>query len=216
MIRRLAVVACLVVCVGSLAACKQDAPRTIGNVATARFRLFGGSVRADRRHPTMAQRTRTADGKWMAISSASPTIAVRVFRAIGRPDLADDPDYIDPVRRQERFAEVDALVGDWVALRPLAEVMEVFLAAEIAAAPIYDAEQLLADEHLAARGTFVPVDDPDFGTVRVQAPLARLSATPGRIDHLGRALGADNDTVYRDLLGLDAERLDALRAAGVI
>jgi crotonobetainyl-CoA:carnitine CoA-transferase CaiB-like acyl-CoA transferase len=152
----------------------------------------------------------------MAISSASPTIAVRVFRAIGRPDLADDPDYIDPVRRQERFAEVDALVGDWVVQRPLAEVMEVFLTAEIAAAPIYDAEQLLADEHLAARGTFVPVDDPDFGTVRVQAPLARLSATPGRIDHLGRSLGADNDAVYGDLLGLDAERLDALRAAGVI
>ena len=159
---------------------------------------------------------RTADDKWMAISSASPTIAVRVFRAIGRPDLAEDPDYIDPVRRQERFAEVDGLVGDWVAQRSLDEVMTAFLDAEIAAAPIYDAEQLLADEHLAARGTFVPVDDPDFGPVRVQAPLARLSATPGRIDHLGRSLGADNDAVYGGLLGLDAERLAALRGAGVI
>jgi crotonobetainyl-CoA:carnitine CoA-transferase CaiB-like acyl-CoA transferase len=159
---------------------------------------------------------RTADGKWMAISSASPAIAVRVFRAIDRPDLAEDPDYIDPVRRQERFAEVDGLVGDWVARRPLDEVMKVFLDAEIAAAPVYDAEQLLADEHLAARGTFVPVVDPDFGTVRVQAPLARLSETPGRIDHLGRSLGADNDAVYGGLLGLDPERLDALRAAGVI
>jgi crotonobetainyl-CoA:carnitine CoA-transferase CaiB-like acyl-CoA transferase len=159
---------------------------------------------------------RTADGKWMAISSASPAIAVRVFRAIDRPDLAEDPDYIDPVRRQERFAEVDGLVGDWVARRPLDEVMKVFLDAEIAAAPVYDAEQLLADEHLAARGTFVPVDDPDFGTVRVQAPLARLSETPGRIDHLGRSLGADNDAVYGGLLGLDPERLDALRAARVI
>ncbi len=50
----------------------------------------------------------------------------------------------------------------------------------------------------------------------VQAPVAKLSETPGRIDHLGRALGADNDAVYGDLLGLDADRLAALRAAGTI
>jgi crotonobetainyl-CoA:carnitine CoA-transferase CaiB-like acyl-CoA transferase len=86
----------------------------------------------------------------------------------------------------------------------------------VAAAPIYDAEQLLADEHLRARGTFVPVDDPDLGPVTVQGPVAVLSDTPGRITHLGRSLGADSDAVYGDLLGIDAERLDALRSAGTI
>jgi crotonobetainyl-CoA:carnitine CoA-transferase CaiB-like acyl-CoA transferase len=94
--------------------------------------------------------------------------------------------------------------------------MAVFQAADVAAAPIYDAQQLLADEHLQARGTFVTVDDPDFGSMRVQAPVALLSETPGRVEHLGRALGADNDAVYGDLLGLGAERLAALRAGGVI
>ena len=43
---------------------------------------------------------RTADDRWLAISSASPNIVKRVYRAIGRPDLAEDPDYVDPVRRQ--------------------------------------------------------------------------------------------------------------------
>ncbi|MGZ4682700.1 MAG: hypothetical protein ACXV8G_09600 [Acidimicrobiales bacterium] len=66
-----AVVVCLALCVGVLAACKQDAPRTIGNVATARFRLFGGSVRADRRHPSMAQRTRGPDGKLIGVELSS-------------------------------------------------------------------------------------------------------------------------------------------------
>jgi crotonobetainyl-CoA:carnitine CoA-transferase CaiB-like acyl-CoA transferase len=158
----------------------------------------------------------TADGGWLAISSASPTIAVRVFRAIGRDDLADDPDYVDPVRRQERAREVDDLVATWVAERTLAEAMAVFEGAEVTAAPVYDAEQLLADEHLRARGTFLRVDDPDFGPVTVQAPVAQLSSTPGRVEHLGRALGADNDAVYGDLLGLDADRLAALRATAVI
>ena len=78
---------------------------------------------------------RTADDKWLAISSASPNIAMRVYRAIDRPDLAEDPDYVDPVRRQERAREVDELVADWVAQRTLDEAMAVFERAEVAAAP---------------------------------------------------------------------------------
>jgi crotonobetainyl-CoA:carnitine CoA-transferase CaiB-like acyl-CoA transferase len=159
---------------------------------------------------------RTSDDRWLAISSASPTIAVRVYRAIGRSELADDPDYVDPVRRQARAAEVDDLVAAWIRTRTLDEAMETLLAADVAAAPVYDAAQLLADEHLQARGSFLRVDDPDLGPVTVQAPVARLSATPGRVDHLGAALGADNDDVYGDLLDLDSDARDALRAAGVI
>jgi crotonobetainyl-CoA:carnitine CoA-transferase CaiB-like acyl-CoA transferase len=159
---------------------------------------------------------RTADDQWLAISSASPSIAVRVFRAIDRPDLAEDPDYVDPVSRQERAGEVDDLVAKWVGERTLAEAMATFEAAEVTAAPVYDARQLREDVHLAARGTFVRVDDDDFGPVTVQAPVAQLSGTPGRVEHLGRALGEDDDAVYGGLLGLDAGRLAALREDGVI
>ena len=130
--------------------------------------------------------------------------------------MVDNPDYADPIRRQSRALEVDALVAAWVAARPLDEVMEVFERLEVAAAPVYDAEQLLADEHLQARGSFVRVPDPDLGTMTVQAPVAHMSETPGGVEHLGRDLGADNDAVYRGLLGLDAERLAALRADGII
>ena len=158
----------------------------------------------------------TADGKWVAISSASQNIALRVYRVIGRPELAEDPDYADPVRRQARAIEIDALVAEWIRVRRLAEVMAELERAEVAAAPVYDAEQLLRDEHLRARGTFVAVDDPDLGAMTVQAPVAVLSDTPGRIDFLGRALGADNDEVYGGLLGVSADRLEALRAAGTI
>jgi len=159
---------------------------------------------------------RTADGRWVALSSASPNIVVRLYRAVGRPDLAEDPDYVDPVRRQVHGDEIDEVVARYVAGRPLADVMAVFEAAEVAAAPVYDARQLLDDEHLRARGTFVRVEDPDLGAVTVQASPARMSATPAGIDHLGRPLGADNDAVFGGLLGLDRARLDALRSAGTI
>jgi crotonobetainyl-CoA:carnitine CoA-transferase CaiB-like acyl-CoA transferase len=175
-------------------------------------------TRAGNRLPASAPRNtyRTADDKWLAISSASSNIAMRVYRSIGRADLAENPDYVDPVRRQERGLEVDALVADWVGKRSLDEAMKVFLEAEVAATPVYDAEQLLADEHLKARGTFVRVDDPDLGPMTIQAPIALLSESPGRITHLGQPLGADNDAIYGGLLGIEPDQVAALRAAGVI
>jgi crotonobetainyl-CoA:carnitine CoA-transferase CaiB-like acyl-CoA transferase len=159
---------------------------------------------------------RTADDRWVAISSASPNLVVRVYRAVDRADLAENPEYIEPVRRQGHALEIDQAVADWIAKRTLDEVMAVFEVAEVAAAPIYDARQLLADEHLRARGSFIQVDDPDFAKTTVQAPVVWMSETPGRVDHLGRGLGEDNDAIYGGLLGIDAERLEALRSAGTI
>jgi crotonobetainyl-CoA:carnitine CoA-transferase CaiB-like acyl-CoA transferase len=187
--------------------------------STLSFDQIGISpARVGNRLPASAPRNayRTADDKWLAISSASSNIVVRVYRSIGRDDLAERADYVDPVRRQERGLEVDALVADWVRQRPLDEAMKVFLDAEVAAAPVYDAEQLLADEHLVARGTFPRVDDPELGPMRVQAPVARLTETPGTISHLGPELGAQNEAVYGKLLGIGPDRMAALRAAGVI
>ncbi|SEP99685.1 CoA-transferase family III [Streptomyces sp. yr375] len=159
---------------------------------------------------------RTADGRWLAVSSASPSIAARLFRAVERPDLARNPDYVDPVRRQERAAEVDQAVADWIGRQTLDEAMKIFESAEVAAAPVYDAPALLADEHLCSRGMFLDVDDADLGRMTVHAPVVRLSETPGRVDHLGGTLGQDNDLVYGGLLGLGPDELDALRSTGTI
>jgi crotonobetainyl-CoA:carnitine CoA-transferase CaiB-like acyl-CoA transferase len=158
----------------------------------------------------------TADGKWVAISGASPNIARRLFRCIDRPDLSDNPEFADPVRRQANAAELDAIVAGWIVTRPLDEVMALLEQAEVAAAPVYDAQQLLADEHMQARGTFIELPDPDLGVMTVQAPVSRLSETPGVVEFLGRNLGADNAAVFGGLLGIDAESLELLRAAGTI
>jgi FMN-dependent oxidoreductase (nitrilotriacetate monooxygenase family) len=159
---------------------------------------------------------RTSDDRWLAVSGASPNIAARVFRAIGRPELAEDPAYMEPESRKARALEIDRLVADWVANKTLEQAMDAFEGHEVAAAPVYDASQLRHDPHLVARGTFVEVDDPEFGRVTVQAPVAILSETPGRVEYLGRSLGADNEAVFGGLLGVDRDRLAALRAAGTI
>jgi crotonobetainyl-CoA:carnitine CoA-transferase CaiB-like acyl-CoA transferase len=159
---------------------------------------------------------RTADGRWVALSSASRNIVMRLYRAVGRPDLAEDEEYVDPIRRQAHGDEIDEVVAQWIRAREMADVMRVFEESEVAAAPVYDAAQLLADEHLRERGSFIQVEDPDLGVTTVQAPVAVLSETPGRVEHLGRGLGADNAEVYGGLLGLGVERLQALQDAGTI
>ena len=93
---------------------------------------------------------RTCDDKWVAVSSAASSTAMAVYRAIERPDLAAIPEYVDPVPRQQRSEEIDRLVAEWVGRRTFDAVMKVFLAEGVAAAPVYDASQLLADEHFRA------------------------------------------------------------------
>lgn len=158
---------------------------------------------------------RTADDRWIALSGSTPTLAIRVFRAIGRAELADDPEYADPQRRLRNADQIDAMVAEWVAARPMREVLEEFDAHGVAAAPVYDAQMLMADEHLNARGMFVSVPDEHLGDVTVQAPVARFSATPGRVEHLGRDLGADNAYVY-GLIGMSDDEIEELKSKGVI
>ena len=188
--------------------------------STLAFDQLGISPRPGRQPTCRPARPATPTGRpttsgWPS-RAPRPTSSSGSIRSIGRADLAEDPDYVDPVRRQERGLEVDALVADWVRQRTLDEAMKVFLEAEVAAAPVYDAQQLLADEHLRARGTFVRVDDPDLGPMTVQAPVALLSETPGRIDHLGQLWAPTTTPSSASLLGIDPDRLAALRAAGVI
>lgn len=159
---------------------------------------------------------RTADGRWLAMSGSSPALALRVFRAIGRADLVDDADFADPQRRLARAREVDQVVADWVAGKTLAEAMKVLDAENVAAAPVYDITDLVADEQLAHREVFVKVDDDQLGAMTVQAPVPRFSAAPGRVEHLGPRLGEHNAEVYGELLGLTPTEIDDLHARGVL
>jgi crotonobetainyl-CoA:carnitine CoA-transferase CaiB-like acyl-CoA transferase len=158
----------------------------------------------------------TKDGRWLAMSGSAPTIAKRALRAIGRPELTEDPRFAEAQQRLRNAAEIDRLMAEWIADRTLDEAMAVFEAAEVAAAPVYDAEQLLADPQMVARETYLSLPDPDLDQMRVQGPVPRMSATPGGVDHLGPALGEHNDEIYGGLLGLSTERLAQLRDEGVI
>lgn len=158
----------------------------------------------------------TSDSHWVAVSSASPRMAQRVFSVVGRSDMANDPQYYSPEGRLARGDEIDSVVAGWISKRSLEEVLEAFESRDCAIARVYDAQALMEDEHLTSRGMFRTINDPDLGSVRVQAPTARLSTTPGEVDHLGASLGCHNDYVYQEILGIGPGDVAHLRSKGII
>lgn len=170
------------------------------------------------RFPTMAPRNtyRTADGGWVAITAGTDELAARAFAVIGRPELRDDPRFRDNGSRVRHADALDALLGEWIAARTTADVVAAFNAAGVSLASVDGLADVLQNPHFRARGSLVETSERDGSTVTTAAPLPRRATAPGRIDHLGGALGADNDAVYREWLGCTAEQLVAWRNDGVI
>ncbi|HUZ02177.1 MAG TPA: CoA transferase [Thermomicrobiaceae bacterium] len=158
---------------------------------------------------------RTRDGHWVAISTSAQSIAERVMRLVGRPDLIDQPWFRTGGERAEHADELDEVVGGWIARHDLDEVMRAFEEAEAAIAPIYDVADVMRDPQYAALDSIVGLPDEDLGQIRMQNVLFRMLGTPGRVRWAGRRLGQDNDAVYGEL-GLSAEQVAELRTKGVI
>jgi crotonobetainyl-CoA:carnitine CoA-transferase CaiB-like acyl-CoA transferase len=158
---------------------------------------------------------RCADGRWVAVSTSAQSIAERVVRLVGRPELVDEAWFATGSGRAAHADELDAAVGAWIAARGRDEVIAAFEQAQAAVAAVYDVRDILADPQYAALGTAVSVPDGDLGQVRMQNVLFRMSGTPGGIRHAGRAHGQDTDRVLADL-GLPADEIARLRAEGVV
>ena len=158
---------------------------------------------------------RTADGAWVAVSASATSVAERVVRLVGRPDLADEPWFATGHGRAAHVDEVDEAVASWIAARSRDEVLDAFERAEAAIAPIYDARDLMADPHLAAIGAFRTVEDAELGPLVMTDLVSRLSETPGGIEHPGGAHGQDTDAVF-GALGVGSDELARLRQDGVV
>ncbi len=170
------------------------------------------------RSPNNAPRNtyKTRDGRWVAISASATSIAERVMRLVGRPDIAEQPWFASARERVRHGDQLDDIVAGWIRARDFDEVMTAFEEAGAAIAPIYDIEQLMNDPQVEALDAITTVEDEDLGPVRMQNLMFRLSDTPGAIRFPGRRLGQDNEHVYAERLGLDAERIAELRAEGAV
>ena len=157
----------------------------------------------------------TSDGRYIAISASIQAMAERVFRAIGKPEMIDDPRFRTNTDRVRHIDECDGAVAAFIAERTLDEAMAVFQEAEVTANPVYEIDQLIADEHVQARGVIVEAPDDEAGSVLMHNVIPRLSGTPGKLRHPAPMLGQHTREVL-EAIGYSAERIAGLAADGVV
>src|SRR5258708_30162118 len=155
------------------------------------------------------------DGKYVGLSASTQKMAERLFRAIGRPDLIDDPRYRGNAVRVRNAAELDAIIGAFIAERTQGENVAFFEAAQLTIGPIYDTAQILEDPHVIERELLADYPDADMGQFPMHHVVPRLMGTPGSIRTRAPRLGEDNRTVLAGI-GIDDAGFARLVASGVV
>lgn len=158
-------------------------------------------------------------GGWVVIGGNANAVFARLMRAIDRPDLADDPELSDGPGRGRRAAELNAAIAGWTARHQVGEVLAALERAAVPAGPVNDASAIAVDPHFQARDMLVTQEvevDGSCRPVRFPGVVPKVPAAPGEMRWPGPELGAHNDEVFRDLLGVSADELAGLRAEGVI
>ncbi len=158
----------------------------------------------------------TKDGQFVCIVAAGDVLFRRLAKAMGRPDLPEDPRFATLQARVAHAEEIHAIVGEWVSRHTAEEVERILVEAEVPVSRVYSIADIFADVHYRERESLITVDDPVIGPVRMQAVYPRLSETPGRVSRGAPKLGEHNDEVYGGLLQLSVAERERLRALGVI
>ena len=189
----------------------------LGSQLTVFDQLGIVTQRAGNRSENNAPRNtyKTADGDWVAISTSAHTIAERVLVLVGREDLTREPWFGDGHQRAQHADVLDEAVGSWIIERPTDVVVKAFSDAQAALAVVNDMSRVIEDEQYNAIGAIATIDDDELGPIRMPNVMFRLSEQPGALRHAGRGHGVDTDDVLAEV-GLDPQRLSALREAGVI
>lgn len=156
------------------------------------------------------------DGRWIALSASNQPIAENVFRAIGRPELIEDPRFKDNPSRVKNVEEMDQIVGEWIGQHDSEDVINLLLAAGAVVGPIYKIDQLARDPHMQYRESLIEVTDKDFGKIIMPNVVAKFSRTPGKVLWTGPDKGAHNNEIYKERLGLSEDYLYALKTKGII
>ena len=156
-----------------------------------------------------------SDGKFVALSASMQSMAERLFNAMGRPDLIDDPRFRSNTDRVRNVDAIDVIVADFMGARTQAENLQLFGASGVTVGPVCDTADLDAHPFVQGRDVLLRLPDADMGTLPMHNVVARLSGTPGAMRMPAPALGEHNAEIF-GAINIDALALAALASEGIV
>jgi crotonobetainyl-CoA:carnitine CoA-transferase CaiB-like acyl-CoA transferase len=181
--------------------------------------LVGGLVpqRHGNAHPNLApyEIYETQD-RWLALGLGNEPQWNRLCRILERPDLRDDSRFATNVLRIRHREALNLELQPLFKLQPLAWWMSVLDASDIPCAAVNTVPDVLAGEQVQALGLVQDVPHALYGSVRLMRSPLSLDGQALPVRCAPPQLGEHTDQVLRDLLGLDASELAALRAQGAL
>ena len=156
----------------------------------------------------------TADGH-VNLGAGGEAMWVKLCEVIGRPALAGDPRFAKGPDRSRNRVDLNAILGEVFRTRTSADWIERLNAAGVPCGPIYTMDQVFEDPQVIHGRMATTVTHPTRGEIRVLAPTATLSRTPGRLERSLVATGEDTDDVLAEL-GFGPAEIAQMRADGVL
>jgi crotonobetainyl-CoA:carnitine CoA-transferase CaiB-like acyl-CoA transferase len=159
---------------------------------------------------------RTRDDRWVTLAGSTNALFAANCRAIGRPDLIEDPRFPNNARRVDHSAELNAIFAQWCGNHTLEEVLAAFAAEEGTLAPIYAIDQIASDPQSSAREMITRVPDRDFGSVAMANVVPRFAVYRTQLCNSAGDIGQDNHEIYQRWLGLSGREMELLAQQKVI
>lgn len=155
------------------------------------------------------------EDEWVAIACAGDD-EWRTLAAIIEPGLADDTRFDSLESRKTNEGALEEIVAGWTKDRDRWHVATMLQSSGVAAFPTFTCEDIVDDPHLNARRYIERLPHAVVGTRAHTGIPWRLARRPNGVRCPAPFLGADTDDTLRNILGYDAERIAALRAADVL
>ncbi|MDN5927585.1 MAG: CoA transferase [Hyphomicrobiales bacterium] len=186
----------------------------------AAYHLFSGDVPGlqGTGHDSIAtyRGFKCASGTQLVITANTERMWKSLCKALGAPDLADDPLFKTSRERHVNRRELYDLLESLFLTRTAEEWLPLLDAESVPVARVNTLDKVMTDPQVVHRGMVGSVTNSEGETVRVIGNPLRIDSQPDTESRRSPALGADSRAILRDVLGLDEGEIYALAERNVI